>query len=141
MYNTDFMLGLKVFVLLIIFTGISYIFEIIMSKYLKVEKPKFFSYNHVNEKHKKIDLIIRITSTIAILVSSFYFTINVENLPWFLQVWFIILIFIVISELVRIYMQWRYVENKKEYIFTLTQLVFNTILWTTVIGTSFFGLI
>lgn len=45
--------------LLIVFGLILFFINKAVRKRLNVEKRKFFSYGHVNEKHKKIDWSIR----------------------------------------------------------------------------------
>lgn len=112
-----------------------------MRKWLKVEKKKrkFFSYNHVNERHKKIDWTIRITFTVILLLEYFY---NVTGGPaekvWYFEIWFLMGMFIIVSEAVRAIMEWKYLENKKVSILTITQLVSVVIwLWLTF---DFFGL-
>lgn len=59
---------------------------------------------------------------------------------WFLETWFLMIIFIVVSETVRAMMEWKLAVNKKDYIFTISQLVFGVILLLTVVKTNFLGL-
>ena len=110
--------------------------------WLKVEKKKFFSYNHVNEQHKKIDWTIRITFIFFLL---FGFFVNVSEDPskhiWFLQTHILMFVFIIATELVRIFMEKRYAENKNDYIFTAVQLVVISVFLLAVFSTDFFGLL
>lgn len=82
--GTDFWLDL-LFILATILI-VLFAFNVGMRKLLKVERRKVFSYNHVNEKHSKIDWTIRI-SVIALLFIGFF--VNVSRLPmdpfWFLE--------------------------------------------------------
>lgn len=113
-----------------------------LRKRLNVEKKEFFSYNHVNEQHKKIDWVIRITFIVFVL---FGFFINVREDPskhiWFLQSHILMFGFIIITELVRIIMEKRYAENKNDYIFTAVQLVVISVFLLAVFSTDFFGLL
>lgn len=122
-----------------------YIFNAVMRKYLKVEKTKLFSYNHVNEKHKKIDWTIRISFLIIIIITH-YFVIrsikeNTRETIWYLEIWFVMLVFIIISEMVRAFMEWKYAENRKAYIFTISQLIFILILLLIIFSTNLFNLL
>ncbi|MEC5424740.1 DUF4181 domain-containing protein [Virgibacillus sp. C22-A2] len=63
LHGTEPIFWLKLILALTLFALLLIAFNAVMSKWLKVEKKKFFSYNHVNEKHKKVDWIIRITFT------------------------------------------------------------------------------
>ncbi|WP_097150927.1 DUF4181 domain-containing protein [Ureibacillus acetophenoni] len=87
-------------------------------------KETRFSYNHVNDIHKKIDWAIRITSVIVIIAST-YFRIYEEPLefPWYFEIWFILIVFIVLSESVRAFMEWKYDTNPRTYILTLSEMV------------------
>ena len=110
-------------------------------KWLNVEKKKFFSYNHVNNKHKKIDWTIRITFIFSLIIGGF---INISrgysNHIWFLETHILLLVFVIVSETARIIMEKRYAENKNDYIFTAIQLVVISIFLISVFSTNFFGL-
>lgn len=131
---------LKLFLFLGIFGLILFLFNIVMRKLLRVEKANFLSYNHLNEKHKKLDWIIRITFIIVLLIG---FSINTSRGPmeeiWFLEPYFVLFISIIATETARAYMQWKYDTNRNAYIFTISQLVFFIILYVSLYTTNFFG--
>ena len=104
------------------------------SKWLKVKKKKFFSYDYVNDKHKKIDWIIRITFVSFIIIGGFI-NINRDSLNtlWSLQAAILIFASIIVSEIVRIIMEKIYSENKNDYIFTAIQLVVTSIFFLSVL--------
>lgn len=110
-------------------------------KWLNVEKKKLFSYNHVNDKHKKIDWIIRITFVFFLFIG-FFINVNRDSLKhiWFLETHILLFVFIIVSEIVRIIMEKRYAENKNDYIFSAIQLVVISIFLLSVFSTDFFGL-
>ncbi|MER2079357.1 DUF4181 domain-containing protein [Psychrobacillus psychrotolerans] len=118
------------------------LFNAVMRKWLQVEKKKLFSYNHINEKHKKMDWTIRVVFLVVLLLGNF---INVtrEPMEWFrfFETWFLLIVFIVVSETVRAVMEWKYEVSKKDYIFTISQLIFGVLLILTVIQNNFWGLI
>ena len=112
-----------------------------MSKILKVEREKWFSYNHINDLHKKIDWAIRITFTITLLVSTYYMIYSDSSeTVWYFETWFLLIVFVAISESVRAYMEWRYIENRKVYVLTILEMVFMIVLVTFIVTTNFFGL-
>ena len=115
-----------------------FVFNSLMRKYLKIGKRKIFSYNHVNEKHKKIDWIIRITYIIMALITLFYQSGNINGVSWYFELWFVVLVFLTTSEMVRAFMEWKYSESRREYIFTISQLIFTLALIGITIATSFF---
>jgi Domain of unknown function (DUF4181) len=135
---------LKFFLLLGILSLLIYLFNKIMRKWLKVEKKKFFSYNHVNNKHKKIDWIIRISFLVILIIST---TINIIRIQkgneeiWFLETHVLVFAFIIVSETARAIMERKYAENRNDYLFTINQLVFVSILLLVTFTTNFFGLV
>ncbi|WP_394582430.1 DUF4181 domain-containing protein [Cytobacillus firmus] len=142
MYVIDPMFWPKLLLLAAIVGASMYFFELGLRKWLRVEKKKFFSYNHINEKHKKVDWTIRIGFLVAILGGS---TFNMTRDPmewlWFLEPWFMLFVFIGVSESARAFMEWKYAENSRAYMVTIIHLVFVLILLFTVINTDFFWIL
>ena len=142
MYGFDRISWLELLLFLTVVITLFLLFNAVMRNWLKIEKKKLFSYNHINEKHKKIDWTIRIVFLASLLLGYF---INVLRDPmewfWFFETWFLLIVFIVVSETVRAVMEWKYAVNKKDYIFTISQLIFGVTLILIVIYTNFFGLI
>lgn len=133
---------LKLVLLIVGVFVLFFLFNTVLSKWLKIKRRGFFSYKHVNEKHKIIDWTIRITFIFIILIGSY---INAERHPteriWLLEPWIIVFGLIILTELVRAYMEWKYEENKNKYILTLSELVFAAILVMIVFKTNFFGMV
>lgn len=98
------------------------------SKWLNVRKKKLLSHDYVNDKHKKIDWIIRITFVFFLIIGAFI-DIGRDSLNslWFLQAQILLIASIIVSEIVRIIMEKIYSENKNDYIFTAIQLVVTSI--------------
>ncbi|TFI49249.1 DUF4181 domain-containing protein, partial [Diaphorobacter sp. DS2] len=65
MYVIDPMFWPKLLLLAAIVGASMYFFEWGLRKWLRVEKKKYFSYNHINDKHKKVDWTIRIGFLVA----------------------------------------------------------------------------
>lgn len=133
----------KFFLTLGIYSSLLFIFNTLMRRYLKLEKRKLFSYAHINEKHKKIDWIIRIIFLIAVIISYFSITRNSDFFGglWYFIPWFLLVAHIVLSEVIRAFMEWKYAENPKAFIFTITQLIFTFVLLLIMVYTNFFGLL
>ncbi|MBG9444445.1 DUF4181 domain-containing protein [Cytobacillus firmus] len=142
MYDIDPMIWPKLLLLVAIVGASMYFFELGLRKWLKVEKKKFFSYNHINDKHKKVDWTIRIGFLVAILGGgAFNMTTDPMEWLWFLEPWFLLFIFIGVSESARALMEWKYAENRRAYMVTIIHLVFVLVLLLTVINTDFFWML
>ncbi|WP_404323333.1 DUF4181 domain-containing protein [Cytobacillus firmus] len=142
MYDIDPMIWPKLLLLVAIVGASMYFFELGLRKRLKVEKKKFFSYNHINDKHKKVDWTIRIGFLVAILGGgAFNITRDPMEWLWFLEPWFLLFVFIGVSESARALMEWKYAENRRAYMVTIIHLVFVLVLLLTVINTDFFWML
>ncbi|MEK3996341.1 DUF4181 domain-containing protein [Psychrobacillus sp. FSL K6-2365] len=141
MYGIESTFWLRLIFMIVIILLFFYIFELVMRKWLKVEKKKRFSHNHVNDKHSKIDWSIRIIF-IAFIILGSILNANRDDTErlWFLEPWYLLFGLIILSEAVRALMEWKYADNKNAYIFTLSQLVFGIILVISILRTNFFGM-
>ena len=139
MYYTWTIFQKKLFFILAIGLLLSLVFNSIMSNHLKVEKRKISSYNYVNKKHKKIIWILNIIFVIILMIYLFYI-VNAsynDNLFWRIFPNIILLISLVISELTRAFMEWKYAENRKAYMLTISQLIFDSVLLGIIFTSSF----
>ena len=122
----DFELN-KLIIILISLVLVLYIFNYIIRKLLGVETKKWFSYNHINERHKKLDWYVRIAFIILLI---FFYFLTLSNTGILNHQYLYLLpgisafIFLIISELLRAFMEWKYAENKKAYIATIIELCF-----------------
>ncbi|MFA1822650.1 DUF4181 domain-containing protein [Virgibacillus oceani] len=109
-----------ILIVLVTFTLIAMV-RIILKKAFNIEKvkKKFFSYNHINNLHQKIDWIIRISTAIVLIVCLYLiifgnFSIN------------IFLIALIITSgtqyAVRAFFEWKYTENPKQSILTISEM-------------------
>lgn len=118
------------------------VFNAIMRKIFKVERPKLFSYNHVNEKHKRVDWTIRIMTMVALILG---YTINSTRNPaeWFFyfQTWFILFLFIFTQQTAKAVMERKYAENRNRYKVTIGETVFILALFVSLYLTDFWGLL
>ncbi|UFT97941.1 DUF4181 domain-containing protein [Radiobacillus kanasensis] len=140
MYGGESDLWIDLILILGPFFLLLYLFNKLMRKLLNVKKKKFFSYNHVNDRHKKIDWTIRI-SFMVILLLSIPFNMLSTMKHWYLQPWFLMISFLVISEAARAVMEWKYAANRKDYLFTISQTIFIVVVLVSMFTTRFFGLV
>lgn len=117
------------------------VFNFIMRKVLHVERRKFFSYNHMNESHKKGDRVKQTASIIAIVLVWIIMINNrdlVEKSPWILLG--VTVGFGVIQEGFRALMEWKYKQGQNDYLYTIYQLVFILAVLYVTLKTEGFGL-
>ncbi|URT71664.1 DUF4181 domain-containing protein [Cytobacillus firmus] len=89
-----------------------------------------------------MDWTIRIGFLVAILGGgAFNMTRDPMEWLWFLEPWFLLFIFIGVSESARALMEWKYAENRRAYMVTIIHLVFVLVLLLTVINTDFFWML
>jgi len=93
------------------------LFNAIMRKVLNVKRRKFFSYNFVNDFHKKGEWILRISFVIIYIVIAAYDAIN----PFF---FYALIAFAISLSGFRAIVEKKYAENSMDYIFTLSELGF-----------------
>ena len=143
MYGVEPSFWLKLFLLVVFVLAAGYSFNAIMRKWLKVEKPKRFSYNHVNNLHKKIDWSLRGLFVVLLLLGYF---VNSERI-WnsqepilLLQTWVLLFALVVSTEIVRAFMEWKYDENSNAYLVTISSLIFLAILVSSIFMTDFYGI-
>ncbi|RCW73237.1 DUF4181 domain-containing protein [Saliterribacillus persicus] len=139
MFYIDSELLWKAGFVLVSFGILLYMYNNVMRHWLKVEKKKLFSYNHINKQHKIIDWAIRITFMFLLLLSYTYkVSVDFRNVKWYLEIWFVMIVFVVVLEGARAYMEWKFAENRRDYIFTISQLIFIILFFSSMILTDFF---
>lgn len=117
------------------------IFSMLIRRLLHVEKEKSFFYKSINAQHKKWDRVIRIGFIVVMLpiISIGSYWSEPGNIWMFVPI-IGTLAFLILTELWKAYMQWRYAENRNDYLYTLIQLVFMISLVIIIVMTDFFGL-
>lgn len=136
----EFFPGKLLIFLLFIFL-IFWTFSIVIRKLLGVEKMKWIFNPYVNERHKKIDWSVRIPFTILFFISYFdYFNNDFIVTTWYFNPWLILFTILIVTELLRAFMEWKYAENKKKYIVTIAETLFAGSVLYLIIRTEFFGI-
>lgn len=131
----------KLILLLVIFVVAWNIFNAIMRKLLKVEKQKFFAAHHVNEKHKKIDWLISLIAIVSVIVGFIINSMrNHTEWFWFLEPWFIMLLYLAATQIVKAIMERKYAENADMYKVTISDTIFISIIFLSLFLTDFWGL-
>lgn len=141
-YGVDSAFWLKFFLFMLVLSLVMFLFGVVARRMLKVKRKKLFSHNHLNDTHKKIDWTIRITFIVAIIIGGI---INISRFPLrpilYLEPYFLGILLVYLSEIVRAVMEWKHAENRNDYIFTIAQLIFITFILIILFTTRFFGLL
>ena len=110
-----------VLIVIIIFALVS-IAKLLLRKLLKIEKVKrdFFSYNYINELHRKIDTGLRIFSVITLILLFYVQLFYLEDIIYLVLIGLIV--FMVLDYIVRAFFEWKYTQYPKQSILTLTEM-------------------
>lgn len=89
--------------------------------HIKKVKRKVFSYNLINERHRKIDKWIRLISAIT-LISLSWFMIY-DNKHFIFRYLIGVVMLAVLDYLVRAYFEWKHSEYPKQAVLTVVEMV------------------
>ncbi|WP_413375829.1 DUF4181 domain-containing protein [Alkalihalobacillus sp. 1P02AB] len=92
--------------------------KVILRKIFNIEKEKkkFFSYNHLNELHKKIDWGIRIFFSVALAFFIYFeYSINIGLVT--------LIFYIGLECSTRAFFEWKYSKNPKQSIITISEVL------------------
>ncbi|MCM3393238.1 DUF4181 domain-containing protein [Cytobacillus oceanisediminis] len=95
--------------------------KLCLRKTLNIEKEKkeFFSYNHINKLHRKIDWSLRISSIITNL--NFLYLVLFQSFS--IELWvFALVIFVVLDYGIKAFFEWKYSQNPKQSILTISEM-------------------
>lgn len=80
------------------------------------DKKKWFSYNHINKLHKRIDWTLRIVAILSMIASVILFHNQLILVS-------IILTFLVVSQIsTQAFIEWKFSENRRNFQVSLIQL-------------------
>lgn len=132
---------MRLLAILLIF-GVLYIGSTyIIREYFKVEHLSWWSYNFINDKHKRYDMALRTLSVILIIIG---YIVNlsrgIENELWFFQPWSIIFALIILGQFLRAYMEKKYIEDKNYYKASIAEAVALIVILFITYQTNFYGL-
>ncbi|MCZ8535392.1 DUF4181 domain-containing protein [Psychrobacillus psychrodurans] len=108
-------------IVIIVFVIIS-IVKLLLRNLLKIDKVKkeFFSFNYINELHRKIDKGLRIFSAITLITLSFVMFFYYEDLIYLTLI--AVIVFMVLDYMVRAFFEWKYTQYPKQSILTLSEM-------------------
>ena len=87
--------------------------------HIEKEKKGFFTYNHINDLYKKINLIISIISAIVLFIVLNGIIFRDYSINVFL---FVLIITTGIDYTVRVFFEWRYTQNPKQSLLTISEM-------------------
>ncbi|MFJ7935633.1 DUF4181 domain-containing protein [Sporosarcina sp. NPDC096371] len=119
-----------------LFIVVGALIQWLLRKLLSIEKKKIFSYNHVNDLHKRIDWTIRIGTVIGGIISV---TLAINN-EYSIYVYMAVLLgFGILTEGVRAFFEWKYSETPKHSILTIGEIIYITIVIVAIIQFDLFS--
>lgn len=133
---------MRLLAILLIF-GVLYIGSTyIIREYFKVEHLSWWSYNFINDRHKRLDVTLRGVAVVFILVG---YVVNlsrsIENQLWFFQPWSIVFTMIILGQFLRAYMEKKYIKDKNYYKATIAETIALIVLLFVTYQTNFYGLL
>ena len=98
------------------------IVNFILRKLLKIEKEKkdFFSYDYINEQHRKIERWVRWSWMLVSLIA--FSLILYQEFPVIFYL-FLFIAWMATDAFVRAYFQWKHSEQPKQAVLTLSEMV------------------
>jgi hypothetical protein len=104
------------------------VFHQLISKWLGVSKRKVMAYDFINNHHEKADKVIMLLA-VGVLITGFIINLalNFDTSLWYLHPSFIIALFLVLCQLLKAYMEWKYIEDKREYTYTVLEASLNAV--------------
>lgn len=108
--------GLKMVLFIGGMFAILFLVNLFLRKIVGVEKRSFLKAGYVNDRHKKVEILIGIAGAIGVGAAAIYGFGKSGMYPIYATV-----IVALISTLYRAYMERKYAENPREYLFTLLE--------------------
>jgi Domain of unknown function (DUF4181) len=120
--RSGFVFWVKFSLMAIIVFGLISMVKFLLRKIFKIEKVKrkFFSNNHINESHRKVDKWVRILTAITLMVLGIMM-INNEDLTYLYIIGFVTLSALDYS--VRAFFEWKSGEYPKLAILTMAEML------------------
>lgn len=131
---------IKLVIFLVGYLVLTFVFRYFMRNYLKIEKRKGFFRKHVNDRHKNVEHILTIIVIALFIGAYFYETRTANGTGRFFLNGIILVGSVIVLNIVQAFMEWKYLENRKEYILTLSELIFAITLLGIAFASNLFGL-
>lgn len=108
-------------IVIIAFVLISLV-KLLLRNLLKIDKVKkeFFSFNYINELHRKIDRGLRTLSLITLITLYYVYLFYNEDLIYLILI--TVIVFMILDYMVRAFFEWKYTQYPKQAILTLSEM-------------------
>ncbi|PID23244.1 hypothetical protein CSV61_01995 [Sporosarcina sp. P3] len=117
------MFWLRFGVIIVCMLAVNSLLKVLLRKLLKIEKVKkeLFSFDHINEVHRKIDKGLRIVSPISLIT---LFTVLLFYYEDFIYLFFFaVMAFTILDYMIKAFFEWTYTLYPKQSILTLTEML------------------
>ncbi|WP_142828611.1 DUF4181 domain-containing protein [Planococcus soli] len=116
------MFWLKIGLALVILFALISLVKFSLRKIFKIEKEKreWFSYNHINKTHKKVDWFLRISTAVVLIVILYLVIFKEYSIAFYLVP---VILLSVADYSVRAFFEWKYSDNPKQSILTIGEMV------------------
>lgn len=116
------MVWLKIGLSLVILFAVLELMKFLLRKIFKIEKQKteWFSYNHINKTHQKIDWVVRILSTIVLIAISYLVIFKEYSIIFYLIP---LVLLMALDYIIRAFFEWKYSDHPKQAILTIGEMV------------------
>lgn len=119
---------LKLMLFILIYFLLLYAAHLGISRWLGVERRKIWSNDTlINEHHEKADTIHR-RIMIVVLISCPIIDVFYDFNHWYQNPYTYVLVILLSGSIIKAYMEWKYIGDKREYIYTLFSTGINTTL-------------
>ena len=114
------------------------LFHRVTSRWLGMEKRKFFSHDTINDQHEKGDKLIGYLAVVT-MIAGFIFHVmtDFEYEHWYSQPYIIIAFFFIGRQLLKFYMERKWLGDKRESIYTLMEAGFYMMIFTALFSTNY----
>lgn len=116
------MFWLKIGLGLVILFALISLVKFSLRKIFKIEKEKrdWFSYNHINKTHQKVDWFMRILTMIGLIILSYLVIFKEYSIIFYLVP---LILLMAVDYAVRAFFEWKYSDNPKQSILTIGEMV------------------
>lgn len=116
------MFWIKLWLIVIIVFCLISIVKLLLRNLLKIDKVKkeFFSFNYINDLHRKIDKGLRTLSAITLITLTYVLLFYYEDLIYLIFI--PVIVFMVLDYMVRAFFEWKYTQHPKQSILTLAEM-------------------
>ena len=116
------MFWIKFCLLMIIVFVLNSIVKLLLRNLIKIDKVKkeFFSFNYINELHRKIDKGVRILSAITLMTLSYVLLFYYEDLIYLIII--AVIVFTVLDYMIRAFFEWKYTQYPKQSFLTISEM-------------------